>query len=402
MELYYDADGGRSREISVSAVKLARRSGDAGALAYALQARRYAAWGPDTVEERLALAAEMVTLARTLNDPELAMAGHHTRFVALQEIGDMATAAEEATRQARLADELRQPYYQWHVMVYQAMRAVLDGRFDEGERLAAQAHDFGQRAEAPNAAQVFTLQVANLRWQQGRLDDAEAVLTAALDDYPSLPVWHCLRAALACARGRAADARRELDHVAGTGFTNLPTDLFWLSNMALLSETCAWLNDAACAAQLYEAIAPYATHNVMIGRAACLGPVTRYLGLLAGAMGQWARATRHVEDALAACARMGAKPLLAQTRRDLAALHERAKRTVLDAANAPQPLPAGLTARELTVLRMLAGGRSNPEIAAALSLSVKTVERHTVNIYAKIGARNRVDAAAYALRRGLA
>jgi DNA-binding NarL/FixJ family response regulator len=99
---------------------------------------------------------------------------------------------------------------------------------------------------------------------------------------------------------------------------------------------------------------------------------------------------------------MGAKPLLAQTRRDLAALHERAKRTVLDAANAPQPLPAGLTARELTVLRMLAGGRSNPEIAAALSLSVKTVERHTVNIYAKIGARNRVDAAAYALRRGLA
>jgi predicted ATPase/DNA-binding CsgD family transcriptional regulator len=63
---------------------------------------------------------------------------------------------------------------------------------------------------------------------------------------------------------------------------------------------------------------------------------------------------------------------------------------------------ASLTARELDVLRLLASGRSNPEIATVLVLSVKTIERHLANIYAKIGARGRVDAAAYAMRHDLA
>jgi non-specific serine/threonine protein kinase len=61
----------------------------------------------------------------------------------------------------------------------------------------------------------------------------------------------------------------------------------------------------------------------------------------------------------------------------------------------------GLTAREIDVLRLLAAGHSNPEIAAALVISVKTVERHLANMYVKIGARNRVDAAYYAVSRGL-
>jgi predicted ATPase/DNA-binding CsgD family transcriptional regulator/transcriptional regulator with XRE-family HTH domain len=61
----------------------------------------------------------------------------------------------------------------------------------------------------------------------------------------------------------------------------------------------------------------------------------------------------------------------------------------------------GLTAREIEVIRLLAAGHSNPEIAAALVISVKTVERHLANIYVKIGARNRVDAANYAVSSGL-
>jgi pimeloyl-ACP methyl ester carboxylesterase/DNA-binding CsgD family transcriptional regulator len=61
----------------------------------------------------------------------------------------------------------------------------------------------------------------------------------------------------------------------------------------------------------------------------------------------------------------------------------------------------GLTGRELEVLRLLAGGRTNKEIADELVLSVRTVERHIGNIYGKISARGRADATAYALTRGL-
>ena len=66
------------------------------------------------------------------------------------------------------------------------------------------------------------------------------------------------------------------------------------------------------------------------------------------------------------------------------------------------PRPAELTEREVEVLGLIATGASTSEIAAALTISTNTVERHITNLYAKLGARNRSDATAYALRHGLA
>ena len=63
---------------------------------------------------------------------------------------------------------------------------------------------------------------------------------------------------------------------------------------------------------------------------------------------------------------------------------------------APGPLPGGLTAREAEVLRLVAAGRSNPEIAATLFLSKKTVARHMSNIFTKLDVPSRTAAAAYA------
>ena len=54
--------------------------------------------------------------------------------------------------------------------------------------------------------------------------------------------------------------------------------------------------------------------------------------------------------------------------------------------------PAGLTAREVEVLRLLARGLSNKEIAARLVISPKTVGNHIEHIYAKIGASSRAAA----------
>lgn len=50
------------------------------------------------------------------------------------------------------------------------------------------------------------------------------------------------------------------------------------------------------------------------------------------------------------------------------------------------------------MLRLLAAGLSNQEIASQLVLSVRTVERHITNLYAKISARSRADAISYAFR----
>ncbi len=70
-------------------------------------------------------------------------------------------------------------------------------------------------------------------------------------------------------------------------------------------------------------------------------------------------------------------------------------------ARAASP-PAGLSPREVEVLRLLAAGGSNKEIAGDLYLSPATVQRHVANIYLKIEVRNRAEATSYAHRHGLA
>ena len=70
------------------------------------------------------------------------------------------------------------------------------------------------------------------------------------------------------------------------------------------------------------------------------------------------------------------------------------------AAAAPTPLPDDLTPRESDVLRAIATGQSNAEIAAALFISEVTVKSHINHLFAKIQARNRAEAVRYAYDHG--
>jgi HD-GYP domain-containing protein (c-di-GMP phosphodiesterase class II) len=88
-------------------------------------------------------------------------------------------------------------------------------------------------------------------------------------------------------------------------------------------------------------------------------------------------------------------------------LDKRAVDAVLEAAGSPrlemrQARPAGLTDREVEVLRLIAQGRSNKEIAKTLVVTEKTAGHHVEHIYAKLGVSTRVGAALFAMRHDLA
>ena len=68
----------------------------------------------------------------------------------------------------------------------------------------------------------------------------------------------------------------------------------------------------------------------------------------------------------------------------------------------PAPYPNGLSEREVEVLRLVAAGRTNQQIADELVISLNTVARHVSNIFGKTGVANRAEAASYAHSRGLA
>ena len=82
-------------------------------------------------------------------------------------------------------------------------------------------------------------------------------------------------------------------------------------------------------------------------------------------------------------------------------LDSQAVEAVLAAAGHPGPrrhsAPAGLSPREIEVLRLIARGLSSKQIAAELSLSTKTVRNHTERIYSKTGVANRVTASLFAV-----
>jgi DNA-binding NarL/FixJ family response regulator len=82
---------------------------------------------------------------------------------------------------------------------------------------------------------------------------------------------------------------------------------------------------------------------------------------------------------------LGAAPALAEVQRMLR----------------PAAAPAGLTGREVEVLRLVASGHSNAAIATALVVSEKTVARHLSNIFAKLDVGSRTAAAAYAFEHHL-
>jgi DNA-binding NarL/FixJ family response regulator len=71
------------------------------------------------------------------------------------------------------------------------------------------------------------------------------------------------------------------------------------------------------------------------------------------------------------------------------------------ASSAPVPNPGGLTERELSILKLVAEGLSNLDIASKLYVTEQTVKFHLSNIYRKLGVGNRTEATRYAYRNGL-
>jgi DNA-binding CsgD family transcriptional regulator/tetratricopeptide (TPR) repeat protein len=109
------------------------------------------------------------------------------------------------------------------------------------------------------------------------------------------------------------------------------------------------------------------------------------------------RATELLVEAAAGADALGAVPLAAA----VTATARAARVAIGRGDDTPGAPPAGLTSRELDVLRLMARGHTNREIGAALFISAKTVSVHVSHVLAKLGAANRAEAATIAARLGV-
>src|SRR5260221_10420355 len=93
------------------------------------------------------------------------------------------------------------------------------------------------------------------RRDQGRLDELEGSVAATVEQQPHVPGWRVALAYLYAEIGRPDDARREIATVTA-GLAALPEDAGWMPSVALLSNACALVDEAAPAALLYDLLLP--------------------------------------------------------------------------------------------------------------------------------------------------
>jgi hypothetical protein len=289
-------------------------------LAFALAQGFVAVWGPDTVTRGLPISSEALELSERRGDPELAMQVRLWRISLLLELDDPVRADQEIAEFLASARRLAQPRMLVHDPLHRALAAQRRGDFEAAERCtadaAARARDVaGSLAPIMADEQTFfALRVL------GRQAELEPLARRNADRLPALRRWRCGLALVLAELGREDEARRELEQLAAGDFDDIPRDALWLVSIALLAELCALLGDRPRARRLYELLVPYDGRNVVALGAAYLGPVARYLGLLATVLGEDERALGHLETARAAAERMAALPAIVLTGLDAAAV----------------------------------------------------------------------------------
>jgi len=308
----------RGASLSAQAVGIARGLGDPATLAYALDGHYSALMWPETADQRLTIADEIVTLAELVGDEERAAAGRLYRVIANMELGRILQAEQELDIIAEQAARLRQPAQLWLATASRANLALFQGSFDQAQALIDEALTLGARAQRRDAVLSHRLQLFVLDRETGGNVDIEALIKDAVSIFPTRPVFRCALAYIHAQLGDASRAQAEIDDLAGQDFATVQRDTDYLFSLAFVADAADTLADLQTAAVLYDLLAPYAHLNAINADEVGTGSVSRTLGVLAAALSRWDDGTRHFEAALVHNEHMGALPWLAHTQHDYA------------------------------------------------------------------------------------
>jgi tetratricopeptide (TPR) repeat protein len=322
-ELLGDASAAaRRRTLTDEAMRLARRAGDAGALADVLDARLHALWDQGGADDRLAVGSEIIDLARVAGDGERERQGMFWRFMALMELGRVTEAESALAAFAHDAAAAGDAEATVLATARHAMLAILRGLFDQARQLTDEVGQEARRLGRPDAEAITMTLMGQVALEQGGFGElgvpgeqwwerAPDLVLASAHERPG-HLLEATAARLLVAQGRQDEAAAELDRSLTRALAS--SGPRWLGAMADLAYVAAETGDARAAARLYEAMLPYRGRLVVHGGAAVtFGPVTHYLGLLVAATGRTADAVRHFEDAIEFEERIGALPSLAHS-----------------------------------------------------------------------------------------
>jgi ATP/maltotriose-dependent transcriptional regulator MalT len=333
-------------------------------------------------------------------------------IAACEEVGDFDRAGEWTEVTVRWSQDHPLAIFPGICRVHRAIVLKRRGSLEEAEREAVRAVDELQQSHVANSAAAYA-EVGDIARRLGELERAEEAFTRSRE----ISGGPCGGLALLrLAQGRVAEAMS----IATDCVANQANPLGRAGLLPVLVHVSVAGGDLGAArralAELADTAATFGTRSLRAAELSTRGRLqlaeqdAAAADTLRQAADEWRALEVPYEEAtartlLGQALRVGGDEGAAKASFEAAAALFAQIGAHLDAASAlgdhrPER-PAGLTEREVEVLRLIASGLTNNEIASELFLSAKTVSRHLSNIFTKIGVSSRAAATAYAFEHHL-
>lgn len=284
----------RRMEVTQHAVDMARQIAEPLQLQWTLDAQHIVLWGVATPQALQPIAEEIIALSDVSGDHESLLDGLLWRMADASDAGDMVNAVLHHAEYARRAEQLGSPWHQYMARGSECFHACTQGEFVRAFELSEQTRRLGVRVGENVAEGFYEVRKLFMALHLGG--------ECATEPPDCVPDDMRLFWALASAQSKQSTndgfARRTLGMLAASDFDGSLLGALRLHSLAAMARVAVTLGEHAAIARLYELLAPYEGRHISLQAWVYMGPISYYLGVLAAASGERARARAHLERAL--------------------------------------------------------------------------------------------------------
>ncbi|MGQ0833079.1 MAG: hypothetical protein ACT4OV_15535 [Microthrixaceae bacterium] len=233
------------------------------------------------------------------------------KAVSSLDAGDLAAFDASLTALRELADTTRGWQPRFFLVANAITRSLLHGDWEAAEHAVAELLVLA--ADDLDSVNIWAgFQIALMR-DRGRLEDLLPLVDGAQQMNPGVAAFRTALALVQAGLGHLETAKQTLAPVAGDRVSDIPSGQVLGVTLATLAEAAATLGDLDTCAAVSARLVDFPDRLIAVGGYMHMGPVDRYLGILAAALGRFDDAERHFEVAVDIETRLGARPWLVRT-----------------------------------------------------------------------------------------
>jgi tetratricopeptide (TPR) repeat protein len=302
----------RRRALADEALALAEDSGDDAIIVRVLNSIYYALHVPPLLEQTLVWTADAIVRAERLGDAAAHFLALHNRHLVAYVAGDIDEMDRCIDGMASVAEQLDQPMLHWTVAYARTTQALIAGDPLRAEALVMDTLQLGTDSGQPDAIIFYALQSMATNFQKGTLLESIPIIEQMANEVAVNQ--YLIKAGLVIAlaeNDRNDEARQLLEEFSGTGYSFL-LDCSWTIGLCGFAEGAIAVGDPRYAAPLFDHLAPWSAQWCTTGVTGS-GPISHYLGGLAGVLGRFDEAEAYFTQAASMSTRARAKFFAART-----------------------------------------------------------------------------------------